>query len=44
MVKLLRSFGLEGFPLFMAATGVSILILFIAFLMAARRPKEGSKK
>ncbi len=43
MVRLLRSFGLEGFPLFAAAAAISIFVLFVAFLAATRREKSRDK-
>jgi hypothetical protein len=44
MVKLLKSFGLEGFPLFTAAAAIAIAILFVAFLMATRREAKKRDK
>ena len=43
IVELLEFFGLEGFPLFLAAAGVSIVILYLAYLMATR-PFPGRKR
>jgi hypothetical protein len=36
VTKLLESLGLEGFPLFVAAAGVSIVILSLSYLIATR--------
>ena len=44
IVNVLEWLGLQGFALFVVAAGVSIVILFIAYLLATRRFHDGKRR
>jgi hypothetical protein len=44
IVNALEWLGLQGFALFLAAAGVSIVILFLAYLLATRPFPEGKRR